>query len=140
MGRRRELLAALAGAFGQDAANADPQRKSKAFNSAKVGAHHAIIPTANVPELNVPSEPERTHRLVLSTHVLFQANGHRSVSDASAKREFTKPPPRYAMKTLLKDLAQVTKYITDPKIKELFLNKDADNGGIGTPATRDAHI
>jgi len=40
-----ELLAALAGVFGQDAANADPQRKSKAFNSAKVGAHH--IPKKN---------------------------------------------------------------------------------------------
>jgi len=208
-GAAAELLAALAGAFGQDAADADPQRKSKAFNSAKVGAHHAIIPTANVPELNALSEPERNlYDLIArsylaqfyppeqyrSTHVLFQANNHcfssdgrvdvapgwrslyrqrgqeggengdgegqanagqvdlerltagekGSVSDAGAKREFTKPPARYAMKTLLKDLAQVAKYVTDPKIRELLLNKDADKadeaGGIGTPATRDAHI
>jgi len=58
-----------------------------------------------------------------------------SVSDAGAKREFTKPPTRYAMKTLLKDLAQVAKYVTDPKIKELLLSKDAEKadeaGGIG---------
>jgi len=67
-----------------------------------------------------------------------------SVSDAGAKREFTKPPTRYAMKTLLKDLAQAAKYVTDPKIKELLLSKDAEKadeaGGIGTPATRDTHI
>jgi len=79
----------------RDAANADPQRKSKAFNSAKVGVHHAIIPTANVPELNVLSEPERNlYSLIVrsylarfypperyrSTHALFQANGHCFVS------------------------------------------------------------
>jgi len=193
----------LAGAFDQDAAGADPQRKSKAFNSAKVGAHHAIIPTANVPELNALSEPERNlYDLIArsylaqfyppeqyrSTYVLFQADSYRfasngrvdvsagwrslyrqgqgggeeqadaepvdlerltageqgSVSDAGAKREFTKPPTRYAMKTLLKDLAQVAKYVTDPKIRELLISKDADKadeaGGIGTPATRDTHI
>jgi len=93
-----ELLAALAGAFGRDAADAadaDPQRKGKAFNSAKVGAHHAIIPTANVPELNALPEPERNlYDLIVrsylaqfyppeqyrSTHALFQANGHCFVS------------------------------------------------------------
>ncbi len=31
-------------------ATPDAQRKSKAFNSEKVGAHHAIIPTENVPK------------------------------------------------------------------------------------------
>ena len=169
-----------------------------------MGAHHAIIPTANVPELNALPEPERNlYDLIArsylaqfyppeqyrSTHVLFQADNYRfasngrvnvaagwrslyrhqgqgggeeqadaepvdlerltageqsSVSDASLKREFTKPPTRYAMKTLLKDLVQVAKYVTDPKIKELLLNKDAEKadeaGGIGTPATRDTHI
>jgi DNA topoisomerase-3 len=48
------------------------------------------------------------------------------------------------MKTLLQDLTRVAKYVTDPKVRELLLDKDADKseeaGGIGTPATRDSHI
>ena len=48
------------------------------------------------------------------------------------------------MSTLLKDLASVAKYVSDPRIKALLLDKDADKadekGGIGTPATRDSHI
>ena len=60
-----------------------------------------------------------------------------------AERE-TQPPPAYTMATLLKDLAAVAKYVTDPRIKALLLEKDADKkgerGGIGTPATRSAII
>jgi DNA topoisomerase-3 len=48
------------------------------------------------------------------------------------------------MATLLKDLARVAKYVTDPKIRSLLLSKDDDKqdeaGGIGTAATRDSHI
>lgn len=56
----------------------------------------------------------------------------------------TKPRPLYTMTTLLKDLNQVGKYVKDEKIKKLLLQKDKDKkgekGGIGTPATRSAHI
>ena len=56
----------------------------------------------------------------------------------------TKPRPLYTMTTLLKDLNQVGKYVKDPKIKKLLLEKDKDKkgekGGIGTPATRSNHI
>ncbi|QFT13389.1 DNA topoisomerase [Vibrio sp. THAF190c] len=51
----------------------------------------------------------------------------------------TKPLPSYTNTTLLKDLQNTAKYITDPKIKAWMLEKDADNseqGGIGTAATR----
>ena len=66
------------------------------------------------------------------------------VIDSSANENFTKPPPLYTMKTLLKDLARVAKYVTDPKIRSLLISKDSDKqdeaGGIGTPATRDSLI
>jgi len=56
----------------------------------------------------------------------------------------TQPLPAYTMATLLKDLAAVAKYVTDPRVKALLLAKDADKkgerGGIGTPATRSAII
>jgi len=65
-------------------------------------------------------------------------------SDATSEKKETKPPARYTMAALLKDLARVSKYVTDPKIKALLLAKDQDkkgeHGGIGTPATRSAII
>lgn len=67
----------------------------------------------------------------------------RCTDPAIAERE-TQPPPAYTMATLLKDLAAVAKYVTDPRVKALLLAKDADKkgerGGIGTPATRSAII
>lgn len=53
----------------------------------------------------------------------------------------TKPLPYYNYATLLKDLTQVAKYIKHPKLRELLIEKDkgvdGENGGIGTPRTRD---
>ncbi len=67
----------------------------------------------------------------------------RCSAPAIAERE-TQPPPAYTMATLLKDLAAVAKYVTDPRVKALLLAKDADKkgerGGIGTPATRSSII
>lgn len=67
-----------------------------------------------------------------------------SVTDSLCEAKKTKPPKRYTMATLLTDIASVAKYVTDPKIKALLLDKDADKadekGSIGTPATRDSHI
>lgn len=55
-------------------------------------------------------------------------------------KEKTKPPALYTEKTLLEDLRRVAKYVTDPKIKKLLLDRDTgkkkEQGGIGTPATR----
>lgn len=65
-------------------------------------------------------------------------------ADAKSTKKETKPLPRYTMATLLKDLARVSKYVADPKIKTLLLAKDqekkGEHGGIGTPATRSAII
>ncbi len=64
--------------------------------------------------------------------------------DINILKEKTKPKPYYTMPTLLKDLTSVAKYIKDSDIKKLLVEKDKDkkgeNGGIGTPATRSAHI
>ena len=64
--------------------------------------------------------------------------------DATSENKKTRPPARYTMAALLKDLARVAKYVTDPNIRLLLLRKDqekkGEHGGIGTPATRSAII
>ncbi|WP_432737338.1 DNA topoisomerase [Maridesulfovibrio sp. FT414] len=196
-----DLLQALKPAFGDMAEYAAPDRKSKAFDSKKVTAHHAIIPTMSVPDLNKLAQDERRiYELIvklyiaqfyppaefMATKVELEIAGHRfkaegrlnsspgwrvlseqdlgeyekaekqpdlhklqqsdsgTVESAEAVKNFTKPPARYTMKTLLKDLTAVAKYVTDPEIKKLLMDKDSDkqdeSGGIGTPATRDSHI
>ncbi|MBJ2293282.1 DNA topoisomerase 3 [Pseudomonas sp. MF5691] len=55
-------------------------------------------------------------------------------------KEKTRPLPIYTEAELLKDLKRVAKYVVDPRIKQLLLDRDkgktGENGGIGTPATR----
>lgn len=52
----------------------------------------------------------------------------------------TVPPKRYTASSLLKDMANVAKYVKDAKIRALLIDKDSgkkgENGGLGTPATR----
>lgn len=197
-----ELLQALADRF-DEAKKANSQLKSKAFNSKEVTAHHAIIPTLNVPaEKQLSTEENNIYQLIATLYIaqfyeperyrvttlLLLSEGHRfkasgrvniasgwtvlyesepdkneeeeseesanyeaikqgdtgRVDQANYSKDFTKPLPLYTMKSLLGDLARVAKYVTDPHIKALLLDKDADkkneSGGIGTPATRDMHI
>lgn len=198
------LLEALGAQF-PAAQTAEPERRSKAFNSAKVTAHHAIIPTASVPEAGaLTQEEQQIYDLIVGLYiaqfypprvldkakVLFEVAGHTAghtfsatssdevspgwrtiidgddedseeaagntalgqllkddegtVRNATTEAKKTQPLKRYTMSTLLKDLASAAKYVTDPHIKTLLLDKDADKadekGGIGTPATRDSHI
>lgn len=179
----------------------DHTRKSKAFDSSKVSAHHAIIPTESVPNQGALTQEENQvyelivnqyiaqflpHREVKKTVTFFEVENYTfkanafeelsagwkallgqssddeeddskgnqlndlsvgqsgNVDDSKCLEKKTKPPKHYTMSELLKDLAQVAKYVKDPKIKALLLDKDNDKadekGGIGTPATRDAHI
>lgn len=64
-----------------------------------------------------------------------------TVSDPVVEEKKTKPPARYNQASLIKDMTCIAKYVTDPRIKQLLIDKDADkqkeNGSIGTPATRD---
>ena len=71
-------------------------------------------------------------------------NAPATCEDITVSKEKTKPKPYYTISSLLKDLTSVAKYIKDPEIKKLLVEKDKDkkgeNGGIGTPATRSTHI
>lgn len=61
-------------------------------------------------------------------------------TDAYMEEKETKPPSRYTKATLNEDMTRIAKYVDDPNIKKLLLEKDKDkkgeNGSIGTSATR----
>lgn len=56
----------------------------------------------------------------------------------------TRPRPPYTEGTLMKDMASIAKYVSDPEIARVLKEKDAgkkgEHGGIGTSATRAATI
>ncbi|EFE9080997.1 DNA topoisomerase III [Escherichia coli] len=66
-----QVINALKSVFDQPM-NVDTTRKSKAFDSAKVTAHTAIIPTANVPDINALTPDERNVYLAIAQHYLVQ--------------------------------------------------------------------
>ena len=58
---------------------------------------------------------------------------------AEVTERTTNPPTRYTKSSLNEDMTKISKYCTDPQVRELLLQKDKDkdeNGSIGTPATR----
>lgn len=195
--------AVLAGACG----TADPAIKGRAFNSANVGAHHAIVPTEASKNINDLTENERNIYLLIArayiaqfwadkkldvTKIALECIGEQfsasqtivvddgwyrlyandkdnqeieedagedqsseKLPELSGKdsgkctkctldKKLTEPPKPYTMATILKDLKRVAKYVKNPEIKKLLIDKDKDkkgeSGGIGTPATRDTFI
>ena len=64
-----------------------------------------------------------------------------TLSDPKVEEKKTKPPARYTQASLIKDMTCIAKYVKDPEIKKILIDKDSDkqkeNGSIGTPATRD---
>lgn len=174
---------------------ADSSLKSRAFDSDKVSAHHAIIPTqATVNLSNLSNDEKNVYMLIAKAYiaqfypkhefdeveltietntrifkcsrdvstnrgwlVLYDNNDNNEPLDVDL-REITKndtgscisstctscetkPRPLYTMATLLNDLTKVAKYVKDPKLKKVLIEKDKnkaeEHGGIGTPATRD---
>jgi DNA topoisomerase-3 len=63
-----------------------------------------------------------------------------TILSSSITNKTTSPPKRYTYKSLLNDMSNVAKYVTDPEIKRLLKEKDKgkseEHGSIGTPATR----
>ncbi len=200
-----DAVAGTASVLAKAANAADPGLKSRAYNSANVSAHHAIIPTQSTGDLGKLTDdeaklyqliarqfiaqhfPTETYRqttidLVVSGHAfrvtarvqtrkgwkaLYTRDADNDeVHDSEGEKEGnlewvttdtaltcqsvdiqqkeTQPPKQYTMAALLKDLARVAKYVTDPHVKKLLLSKDqekkGEHGGIGTPATRSAII
>ena len=60
--------------------------------------------------------------------------------DCKIEEKETKPPARYTKTSLNEDMTRISKYVKDPEIKKLLLEKDegkeGENGSIGTTATR----
>ena len=184
---------------------AKPSIKSKAFNTSKVTAHHAIIPTEATADFSRLTDAEQKIYMLIArayiaqfwpnheytqTDVVIECAGNKFAcrsnvstslgwkllykNDAgneevegeedalsidlaalsqgqkgqcqtcTADQRETKPPARYTMATLLGDLTRVAKYVRDPKLKALLIEKDkgkeGEHGGIGTPATRDSIV
>lgn len=77
-----QVLDALKSVFDQPL-DIDSTRKSKAFNSAKVTAHTAIIPTVNVPDVNALSSDERNVYLAIAQHYLVQFMPEKTYQEVS---------------------------------------------------------
>ncbi|WP_249731736.1 type IA DNA topoisomerase [Pseudomonas syringae] len=101
--------------------------------------------TAQVTEENEQDEDGADAAEVASP---FDALAGLKVGDAgvcdgiTVVKEKTKPLPLYTEAELLKDLRRVAKYVKDPRIKQLLIDRDQgkkdEKGGIGTAATRGA--
>ncbi len=67
-----------------------------------------------------------------------------TVTGTVVEEKETKPPSRYTKATLNEDMTRIAKYVSDPNIRQMLLDKDRDkkgeNGSIGTSATRSSII
>ncbi len=194
----KDVLAAVVQNIQYSPAELDPNIKSRCFNSSKISAHFAIIPTDERIDMNKLSTEERNVYLAICKYYLAQflpnavkettnlkidlgngaaiesvstiiiSPGYRAIfrevkKDASsdlslidpetyqgtataaevAEKE-TKPPSRYTKASLNEDMTCISKYVTDPRIKQLLLSKDdgkeGEKGSIGTSATRSGII
>lgn len=69
---------------------------------------------------------------------------HGSVVDVQIDEGKTSPPPPYTQSSLIADMTRISKYVKDPEVKKILLEKDKnnrnENGSIGTEATRGAIV
>ncbi len=67
-----------------------------------------------------------------------------TLSDIKINEEETKPKKRYTEGALIKDMCNISKYVSDPHLKMILKKKDegkkGENGSIGTVATRGSII
>lgn len=127
--------------------------ENKTYQSAKVviecegyrfssGATKLVSPGWSALEAEEPDNEGDEDGAVTAFDVLsaVKEGDSGTCEDVSVEKKETKPLPLYTMKTFLEDLRRVSRYVTDPRIKELLLSKDkgskTERGGIGTPATR----
>lgn len=88
--------------------------------------------------LHGEKKSEEEEKSALSSIPAGTYNG--KITDAVVVTKKTKPPARYTKASLNEDMTRIAKYVDDPKVKALLLEKDRDkkgeNGSIGTSATR----
>ena len=82
-----DVVAALKASVAFADADVDTTRKSKAFNSAKVTAHTAIIPTDNVPDLDKLSTDERNVYTAIAKQYLIQFMPPKRFQEATGRIE-----------------------------------------------------
>lgn len=84
------------------------------------------------------ADDEEEEQSPLSNIPAGEDNG--TILDCKVEEKETKPKPRYTEATLIEDMTRIARYVDDPYIKKLLLEKDKDddalNGSIGTDATR----
>jgi len=159
-GEARAIVAALTQADPTLAAlqpHLDLSRRSRAWNDAKVGAHHGIIPTAAarglerlagrpravgkrvvepgwkraMPEALAPARGNREAAAPQSLPALQQGQDY-AVGEITLKDQQTQPPKPFTEGDLIKAMKNVAKLVDDPRLKQ----KLKDTTGIGTEATR----
>jgi len=95
--------------------------------------------------VQVPTEDERIAKETDENLWFASAGDYKGkVVDTEIEAKETSPPKPYTDGTLLLDMTRIAKYVSDPKIREVLKQKDADkkgeSGSIGTSATRDSII
>lgn len=78
-----KILEALKPLYENGNVSVDATRKSKAFDNKKVTAHTAIIPTANMPDLNVLTQDERNVYTAIANQYLVQFMSEKLYQEAS---------------------------------------------------------
>ncbi|EAR4523484.1 type IA DNA topoisomerase, partial [Salmonella enterica] len=78
-----KILEALKPLYEGGNVSVDATRKSKAFDSKKVTAHTAIIPTSNVPDLNALTPDERNVYTAIANQYLVQFMAEKLYQEAS---------------------------------------------------------
>lgn len=77
-------------------------------------------------------------------NLLAEGESNVYIADCNIAEKETKPLKPYTPGTLVKDMASIAKYVTDPEIAKILKEKDkgkkGEHGGIGTVATRTATI
>lgn len=67
-----------------------------------------------------------------------------NANNAKLVESVTKPPSPYTQASLISDMTSIAKYVSNPLVKKLLLEKDKgkkdEKGSIGTPATRDSIV
>ncbi|MEH8108853.1 type IA DNA topoisomerase [Gallibacterium anatis] len=95
-------------------------------------------------KLVADNEAEQENHSDFDLLATLSENTQGQCNSIEIRKEKTKPLPLYTEATLLKDLQNISKYVKNPDIKKLLIDKDkgkdGENGGIGTPATRSAII
>ena len=109
-------------------------------NGESLQAVSTIVTSPGYKQLLKDKKDEKDH--TLSTFPEGTYSG--TVNKTEIREKETKPPSRYTKTSLNEDMTRIAKYVDDPYIKQLLLEKDKDkkgeNGSIGTSATRNTII